>query len=323
MAARRPTRLVINGVTTMDRLSSISAFVRTVEQGSFARAGKTLGVHGSAVSKRVARLEEHLGLRLFHRTTRSLSLTEEGQVFLEHCQRILDDFEDVEHAMSRRAGLPRGRLTVTLPVALGRLHILPALTRLLADHPEVELVTLLDDRHVDLVAEGYDAAVRIGAPQDSSLIGRRLATIRYVVCASENYLAEMGIPESPQDLVRHRCITFVPSAGARSSPWRFAGSDGGESYDLPVSGPLKVNNAEALVEAAEHGAGLVQLHSYLAAPAIASGRLSPVLEEFAADGPPIMVLYPSARQLSPKMRIFVDMVTGLFSPRPPWEAGYS
>lgn len=304
----------------MDRLASISAFVRTAEQGSFARAGKTLGVHGSAVSKSVARLEAHLGIRLFHRTTRSLSLTEEGQVFLEHCQRILDDFEDVEHAMSRRAGLPRGRLTVSLPVALGRLHILPALTRLFADHPEVELVTLFEDRHVDLVAEGYDAAVRIGTPPDSSLIGRRLTTLRYTVCAADGYLAEMGTPETPQDLAWHRCITFVPTPGARPSPWRFAGEAGGASYDLPVSGPLQVNNAEALVEAAENGAGLVQLHAYLAAPAIESGRLRPVLEEFvAADGPPIMVLYPSARHLSPKVRIFVDFVAGLFSPCAPWE----
>lgn len=303
----------------MDRLSSISAFVRTAEQGSFARAGKTLGVHGSAVSKSVARLEEHLGLRLFNRTTRSLSLTEEGRIFLVHCQRILGDLDEVESAMSRRAGLPRGRLTVTLPVALGRLYILPALCQLLIAHPEVEVVALLEDRHVDLVAEGYDAAVRIGSPPDSSLIGRRLTTVRYTVCASDAYLTEMGAPQTPSDLARHRCVTFVPSAGARPAPWRFAGDAVGGSYDLPVSGPLKVNNAEALVAAAEQGAGLVQLHAYLAAPAIAAGRLRPVLEDFvAADGPPITVLYPSARQLSPKMRMFVDFVSDLFSPYPPW-----
>lgn len=305
----------------MDRLASISAFVRTAEQGSFARAGQTLGVHGSAVSKSVARLEEHLGLRLFHRTTRSLSLTEEGQVFLEGCLRILGDLDEVERTMSRRSGLPRGRLTVALPVALGRLHILPALSRLFADHPGVELAVHLDDRYVDLVAEGFDAAVRIGMPTDSSLIGRRLTDVRYVVCASDAYLTEMGVPEVPEDLLRHRCVTFVPAVGARPSPWRFARGDPRTSFDLAVSGPLRLNNAEALVAAAVEGAGLVQLHAYLATPAIAAGRLRPVLEAFFADdGPPITVLYPSARQLSPKTRMFVDVLTALFSPNPPWEA---
>lgn len=306
----------------MDRIASISDFVRTAEQGSFAKAGKTLGVHGSAVSKSVARLEAHLGLRLFHRTTRSLSLTHEGQIFYERCLRILGDLNEVERMMASRSGIPLGRLTVTLPVALGRLHILPPLSRLFAKHPGVELVVHLEDRHVDLVGEGVDAAVRIGSPPDSSLVGRRLADVRYVVCASDAYLAEMGRPDTLDDLPRHRCVAFVPSVGGRPSPWRFAEGEPRLSFDLAVAGPLRLNNAEALVEAAIQGAGLVQLHSYLAAPAIASGRLRPLLEDFVSgDGPPIFVLYPSARLMLPKVRMFLDFMTDMFASGPPWAIG--
>lgn len=305
----------------MDRLSSIAAFVRTAEQGSFARAGRILGMHGSAVSKSVARLEEHLGLRLFHRTTRTLSLTAEGRDFLDDCERILDDLEAAESAMTARSDQPRGRLTVSMPVALGRMHLLGALTRLLAEFPLVEPAFQLEDRRVDLVAEGYDAAVRIGDNGNSGLIGRRLGRIRYVVCASDAYLEEMGEPRTPSELARHRCIVFSPSTGAKPLPWRFAAGTTLPSYDMDVRGTMRLNDAEGLVEAAAAGAGLVQLHSYLAAPAIAAGRLRPVLSSFGADdGPPLTILYPSARQLPARTRVFVDFVTRLLSPSPPWEA---
>lgn len=172
----------------MDKLGSILAFVRTAELGSFAAAGELLGVHGSAVSKSVARLEDYLGVRLFHRTTRALSLTEEGRLFHARCAKILDDLEDAEVTMSHKSKSLQGRLTVGLPVALGRLYILPAIGNLLAEHPGLSITTTFTDRYVDLVNEGYDVVVRIGELEDSSLVGRKLSQIEYIVCAAPSYL---------------------------------------------------------------------------------------------------------------------------------------
>lgn len=305
----------------MDKLGSILAFVRTAELGSFAAAGELLGVHGSAVSKSVARLEDYLGVRLFHRTTRALSLTEEGRLFHARCAKILDDLEDAEVTMSHKSKSLQGRLTVGLPVALGRLYILPAIGNLLAEHPGLSITTTFTDRYVDLVNEGYDVVVRIGELEDSSLVGRKLSQIEYIVCAAPSYLAAHGTPKTLTDLKDHRCITFVPTPSARPSPWRFADPDRpGSSIDVPVAGPIRVNNAEALLDAAAAGTGLVQLHSYLALPAIAKGKLVPVLQDFTStDGPPIYALYPSARQISPKVRAFIDLVMGLFAPIPVWK----
>lgn len=305
----------------MDRLGCITAFVRTAELGSFAAAGGTLGIHGSAVSKSVARLEDYLGVRLFHRNTRALSLTEEGRIFHARCVKILDDLEDAEVTMSQKCKSLQGRLTVSLPVALGRLHIAPALADFMAEHPALKITTVLSDSKVDLVNEGYDVVIRIGKPADSSLVGRRLAQIQKIVCAAPSYLASYGRPETLADLTQHRCVTFARSPSARPSPWRFADPGQPESsFDLPVEGPLRINNSEAILDAAMAGIGLVQLHSYLAIPAITSGRLVPVLQDFAStDGPPVYALYPSARQISPKVRTFIDLVAGLLSPVPIWE----
>lgn len=307
----------------MDRLGCIIAFVRTAELGSFAGAGGTLGVHGSAVSKSVARLEDYLSVRLFHRNTRALSLTEEGRIFHARCAKILDDLEDAEVTMSQKSRTLQGRLTVSLPVALGRLHLAPALADFMAEHPALKITTVLSDSKVDLVNEGYDVVVRIGTPADSSLVGRRLAQIQKIVCAAPSYLASCGTPETLDDLTQHRCVTFARSPSARPSPWRFADPDRlGSSIDVAVGGPLQINNSEAILDAAVAGVGLVQLHSYLAIPAITSGTLVPVLQDLAStDGPPVYALYPSARQISPKVRAFVDLVAGLLSPVPVWERG--
>jgi DNA-binding transcriptional LysR family regulator len=305
----------------MDRLTSIIAFMRAADAGTFAGAAAAIGVNGSAVSKSVGRLESHLGVRLFQRTTRALTLTDDGRAYYERCARVLADLDEAEAAMSQRSQSLRGGLAVDLPVALGRLYVAPALPDFLRSHPELELVATLNNRFVDLVAEGYDAVVRIGAVGDSSLVGRRLVAVPAVVCASPAYLAEMGTPERPKDLARHRCITFVAGPSARPWPWRFA-ADGADrrTVELAVGGPLRLNSAEAAIDAAVAGMGLVQVHAYLAAPALATGRLCAVLQDHApTDSADLWVLYPSSRHLSPKVRAFVDFITDLFTPAPIWE----
>jgi LysR family transcriptional regulator, regulator for bpeEF and oprC len=305
----------------MDRLTSIIAFMRAADAGTFAGAASAIGVNGSAVSKSVGRLESHLGVRLFQRTTRALALTDDGRVYYERCARVLADLDEAEAAMSQRSQSLRGRLAIDLPVALGRLYVAPALTNFLRRHPELELVATLNNRFVDLVGEGYDAVVRIGDVSDSSLVGRRLVAVPAVVCASPAYLAEMGTPERPKDLARHRCITFVAGPSTRASPWRFAAdSPDRRTVELTVGGRIRLNSAEAAIDAAVAGVGLVQVHAYLAASALATGRLCAVLQDHApTDSAALWVLYPSSRHLSPKVRAFVDFITDLFTPTPIWE----
>lgn len=305
----------------MDRLTAITAFVRSAEHGSFARAGASLGLHGSAVSKTVARLEAQLGARLFHRSTRALTLTDDGAVYLERCSRILLDLDDADAAVSHRAGMIAGRLKVSLPVALGRTYLVPKLTRTFTAHPGLRLVAELADRYVDLIGEGYDSAVRIGDLADTRLITRRVGAVRYVTCAAPSYLEAAGEPRTLADLGAHRCVVFARQPDAKPLPWRFAGDGPLASVAIDVGGAMQSNDAEAMAAAAVAGAGVVQLHEYIAAPLIADGSLRVVLASAAApDGVPIHVLYPSARQLPPKTRAFVRAVVEYLVRCPPWSA---
>jgi LysR family transcriptional regulator, regulator for bpeEF and oprC len=291
-----------------DRLGSILAFVRTAELGSFASAAKALGISSSAVSKSVARLEARLGVRLFQRTTRTLGLTEEGRVFFDTCSRILNDLSDAERTMRERAGSPAGTLKVELPSALGRLRIAPALGRLTAQNPDLRVEVAFGDRLADLYEAGLDAVVRIGEPRDTRLMVRRVGTVRYIVCGAPAYLGAHGRPERPDDLNRFECIRRIPLGSDRAAAWRFASPVTAEPFEREVEGTLSFNSNEVILDAGLAGSGLVQLHGYMAQPHLASGRLEQVLADYAVDGPPISVLFPSSRNLAPKVRAFIDMV---------------
>ncbi len=291
-----------------DRLGSIVAFVRVAGTGSFAAAGRALGISASAVSKSVMRLEERLGLRLFQRTTRSLVLTEDGAAFRARCAAILLEFEEAEREMRNRAARPTGLLRIEVPVALGRLRIVPALSRLTADHPDLRVEASFSDTLTDPIAARLDAVVRIGVPNDLRLMVRRVGAIRYICCASPAYIERRGAPATPDDLAQHDCIRRVAHDGTGQADWHFAAPGDGASFDIAVPGTLGFGSNDAIVDAALAGVAVVQLHDYMADTHLRSGALIQVLGEYAVQGPPISVLFPSGRHLAPKVRAFIDVV---------------
>ncbi len=298
-----------------DRLGSILAFVRVAELGSFASASKALGVSASAVSKSVAKLEERLQLRLFQRTTRALSLTDEGRWFFERCGRVLAELDDAEQSMRERAASPAGVLKVELPAALGRMKIAPALGTLTSRYPKLRVEASFNDQLTDLIEAGLDAVVRIGEPRDSRLMVRRVGTVRYIVCAAPAYVGAHGAPQTPADLDNFDCIGRVPQGGSSQVKWRFASPGDGTAFAKEVAGTLAFDSNDVIIDAGLAGTGLVQLHTYMAEPYLRSGQLVEVLPEYAAEGPPISVLFPSNRHLAPKVRVFIDFVAATLDER--------
>jgi LysR family transcriptional regulator for bpeEF and oprC len=295
----------------MDRLHGMRVFARVAELASFARAADALGLSRARVSELVAGLERALGARLLHRTTRRLSLTDDGRAYYERCARILADVEEAEALVARSRGSPRGRLRVDMPMALARQFLVPALPRLLARHPELQLEVRLENRAIDLVAEGVDCAISYGEPLDADLVARRIGTTHLVTCASPDYLARHGTPRSPDDLARHNAIAFLALATARPAEWVFERA-GARGTRRP-SGNLAFNSMEACVEAAAAGLGVTQVLSALAHGAIVAGRLAPVLIGWAAEGPALYVVYPPNRQLSARIRAFAEFAGEVFA----------
>jgi len=298
----------------MDRPEAMAVFLRVVEDGDFSAAARRLRMTPSAVSKIVARVEDRLGVRLLHRTTRRVSLTEEGRIYAEWCRRVLGDIEEAEHAV-RPGAEARGRLRVNLPGAFGHRLIVPLLPEFLERHPAVELELAFTDSVVDLIEEGADVAVRVAAHSDSRLVVRRLAANRRVICAAPRYLERHGVPRTPEDLQRHVCLGIAPNNGLNA--WEFDGPDGPRT--LRIRSPIAANSTEALQALALAGLGVLRLSEILLGPDIRAGRLVPLLTDYNhSEGAPICVVYPHRRHLSPRVRAFVDFLVGKFA-RPPWE----
>ena len=290
----------------MDNLGGILAFVRTAEARNFTKAAQQLGMSPSGVSKAISRLEEQFKVRLLHRTSRTVTMTPEGTVFYERCRQIVADLEDAEQMLSQARELPQGALRITLPLSVGRLHLARVLPEFAQRYPEVTLSASFSDRLIDLIDEGYDVAVRLGKPPDSRLIARQLAVGRMVTCAAPAYLSRHGTPRAPEDLADHNCIQFVAPNTGRSFEWRFQRD--GKRFGVAVSGNLALDHAEALVEAALAGTALIQISSYVTAAAIRAGDLKAVLTEFQVEAPPIWVMYPQNRHLTPRVRALVDFL---------------
>lgn len=299
----------------IDRMGDIIAFVRTADARSFTVAAEQLGLSRSAVGKRIVRLEERLGLRLLHRTTRSVSLSDEGAAFYERCQRILGDLDEAEAMMATRKEEPRGKLRLDVPVSFGRLHVLPILHRFMSEWPELVVNVSFNDRYVDLIEEGIDLAIRIGGAEDSRLIARTLAPHRLVTCATPAYLEAHGTPVNLNDLADHSCLAFIH--GGRPAEWRFTLD--GVIRTVPVHGRFCAGNAEALRDGVLAGYGIGQLATFLVGDDLRAGRLIPVLREYATVGEPIRAVYPSPRHLSPKVRHFIDLIAEIWSPSPDWD----
>ncbi|HEX9448311.1 MAG TPA: LysR family transcriptional regulator [Dongiaceae bacterium] len=300
----------------MDRLGTMEAFVAVVDARSFSAAALKLRSSKSLVSRQIAALESALGARLFHRTTRSLALTEEGRRYHEQVVRILADIADANQSLSNMQSTPRGLLRVNAPMSFGYLHLAPAVPDFLMQYPEIELDLTMNDRYVDLVEEGVDLALRLGRLADSSLIARKLAPARRVVCASPAYLRDHGVPETPDDLPQHQCLCY--SNISASDEWRFVRQNG-TPWPVEVKGRLHANNGDALREAALKGLGLVFLPTFIVGRDLQASTLVSVLTEHVAQDTGLYAVYPHARHLSPKVRAFVDFLATRFGTQPYWD----
>lgn len=287
----------------MDGLAGFNVFVQVAETGSFAAAGRLLGISASAVGKRIARLEDRLWVRLFHRSTRSLALTAEGRLLLERSRGILDQLEQVQAELCSSAGTPRGTLRVSLPLISSL--ALPVLAEFMRTYPEVQLELDFSDRLVDVIEEGFDAVIRLGPPRDSRLVARHLGDFHLVLVASPEYLRRHGEPRTPADLAGHQCLHYrFPSSG-RLEPWPLRWPDG-EACALPVTAVC--NNIESRLCFAERGLGITCVPDFSAAAALAEGRLRRVLDGCLDACNSYHLLWPSGRHMAPKQRVFVDFM---------------
>ena len=289
----------------MDNLNGIAAFARAAETLSYVAAGRLLGVSASAIGKSVARLEAKLGVRLLHRSTRRISLTNEGALFYERCQRILADVADAEAELSHLMGAPRGKLRVSLPV-IGCRMVLPLLPEFMRRYPEIELDLDFNDRLVDVVAEGVDVAIRSGELSDSRLMARQLRPFAFVIVGSPSYFQQHGVPLAPADLERHACLRYKFPGSGTLQEWVLQPAPGEAAPRLDAA--LTCNNIEALIGAAAQDVGLAYLPDFLVQDAVRDGSLRRVLEEHLPARSKFWVLWPSSRQLSPKLRVFVDFL---------------
>jgi DNA-binding transcriptional LysR family regulator len=286
----------------MDRLDAMSIFVAAVDAGSFSAASRKLGVPLPTVSRKVSELESHLKTRLLVRSTRKLSLTDAGVTYLGACKRILDDVGNAERTAAGEYAAPRGELVLTAPIVFGRLHVLPIVCDFLARFPEINVRLVLSDKNIPLVDDQVDVAVRIGALPDSSLVATRVGSVTHVVCASPEFLAAHGTPRTPEDLMRIPCVTF--DAVASGAAWTFASPAQARGVDVRVR--LAVNTAEAAIDAAIAGVGIVRVLSYQAARAVERGELRLVLRKFEPDPLPVNLLHTGQGHLPLKLRSFVD-----------------
>jgi len=289
----------------MDQLSGILAVVRAVEARSFARAAKSIGVTASGVGKSISRLETELGVRLLSRTTRRLSLTDDGAVFFEHCRKVLDELELARGLMSHRQTSPRGRLRVSMPITLGKRFVCPKLPEFLARCPDLSLELNLTDRWINLVEDAVDVALRIGNLHDSSLVARQLGQQQVITVCSPAYLKARPL-HSLDDLALHSCISSRLSSSGRDRPWGF--QQNGRDIELRPRTRLAVDDAEGLLEAVCAGLGVTQVPSYVAAPALRDGSAVEVLAALRPRPMPIHAVYASGKNVRPGVRAFIDFL---------------
>jgi DNA-binding transcriptional LysR family regulator len=293
----------------MDQLAEMRVFVRAIECGSFAGAAGSLKLTPSAVSKLVRRLEERLGVRLINRTTRKLSLTAEGEAYFHSGRRLVDAVDGLEQEVSASAGSPRGMLRISASLPFGLLQVAPALINFRQRYPDVRVHVSLNDRNVDLLAEQIDVALRLGPLKDSNLMARKLTEIERVICASPEYIKRFGAPKTYDDLARHQCVVFAIPGRDR---WPFRTADGG-LIQLQVSGIFTADNSLLALDLVLRGAGIARVPDFIAAEAIHSGKLVPLLaDQHHSERTPIFAVFPAGSQKIPKVRVFLDFLVKHF-----------
>lgn len=290
----------------MKYLRSVAAFVKVVSAGSFSAAAVALGVSPAAVSKSVQNLERELGIRLLNRSTRRLSLTEEGRVFFEHCRSAMLDLENAVSAVVESRREPTGTLRVTSAVMFGRCHVLPLLSEFTARYPRVALDLTLDDSFVDMIFDGYDVSIRADVPPAGNLVAKRIAPVQAIVCGSPSYFERHPVPRLPEDLLDHNCIRFRSLGNKRILKWEFRKD--GEAFLQEVSGTLILNDPEGICHAVVDGRGLGQIPGFLAVPLIEARKLKPVLLDYLSQSRAIYVCYSTRKYLAPRTRAFVDFL---------------
>ena len=293
----------------MDSLGSLSVFVQVAEARSFTVAGRVLGISSSAVGKSIARMEERLGVRLFHRSTRSITLTAEGALFLERSRRILAEVEAAERELTEASATPRGKLRISVPQVRGLL--MPVLSDFMRAYPEIELDVDFSDRMVDVIEEGFDAVIRTGKPEDSRLMARHLGHYQLVLVGTPTYFQQHGTPQRPQDLSGHACLRHKFCATGKLEAWPLR-LEPGES-EPALRTPLVSTTIESLNHVVHEGLGIACLPDYMVNQAVGAGRLQRVLDDYLEHRGSFWMLWPSSRHASAKLRVFIDhMCAGLF-----------
>jgi len=276
----------------------VNEFVTVTETKSFTQAANRLKLSTAQVSRQVNALEKRLNVKLLYRTTRKVSLTQEGNVFYQHCRSVLDGLEAAERAITHLQSMPQGKIKLTAPVTYGELKILPLVNDFLQQYPNVEVLAYLSNKTIDLIDQGYDLAIRLGKLNNSSMMAKKLSNRKTYVCASPNYIKQYGSPHSLSELTQHNCLM------GSLDFWRFNEND--QERNISVKGRIRYNSGFSLVDAALKGLGLVQLPDYYVASHIAKGSLITVLDNFSETDEGVWAVYPHNRQLSPKIRLLVD-----------------
>ncbi|CAL95184.1 LysR family transcriptional regulator [Azoarcus olearius] len=298
----------------MDRFQAMQVFTRVVDANSFSRAADSLGLPRATVTNIIQNLERLLQVRLLNRSTRRLSLTQDGAAYYERCVAILADVEETESSFRDAASGPRGRLRIDVPASLGRLVLIPRLCDFHTRYPELEIAIGMTDRPVDMVREAVDCALRVGHLPDSSLVARRIGTFFLVTCAAPSYLERHGEPRTIAELANHSAVNYFSSLNGRTLDWDFVVD--GHVTEVKMKGVVSVNDGDAYLACALQGFGMVQMPRFMALPHLESGALREVLPQWSPAPMPISAVYPANRHLSPKVRAFVDWVAELFAACP-------
>ena len=285
----------------MERLSAERMFLKVADLGSFAAAAAQLGTSSGQASKLVARLEEGLGVKLINRTTRALALTEAGIAYAKRLRALVEDFDDLTTAVQNASTAPRGLLRLSAPVSFGTLRLAPLLSRFACAYPEIRLEVQFNDRIVNLVDEGFDAAIRVGGPRDALLKGRRLRSAHMHTVAAQSYLSARGTPQRPEDLASHDCI--MDTNFRDPNRWHFR-----DGLFAPVGGRITFSNASACLTAAEAGLGIAYVPDFVAKESLAAGRVQAILSDYAHEAVDVQVLYPDGRHLPNKVRVLIDFL---------------
>ena len=297
----------------MDRLEALKVFCTVVESGAFTKAADKLGISSSSVTNQVVALEGHFQVKLLNRTTRSMSLTDEGRRCYGHALRLIADMAELEGSLQDSAQTPRGTLRVDMPGILARLYVAPALPRFLNQYPEISLKMTAGDRNIDMVEEGVDVLIRIGKLPDSGLVAKTVARTEYVTCASPEFIRRHGVPATPDDLSDFACLNFLYPKSRQVRPWMFQRD--GDSFSRTLAGRVSMDHVDSLIEAGVAGAGIIQHLSVSLRGPLNSGALVPVLPSWQTQGPDVSVIYQQKHQRAAKVKAFVEFVEGLFVSR--------